>query len=222
MITKYFKNGSRIQRFRPGGASPDPDAIYVDFPDYSVKTDLPSSSGMERMPLGHGIVIAVDEKTGNTRGSEYGRYDKENKGIARRVSVPNLKVANPGSPTNAELDEYAKKLDQTYGHSGGTTRVFYVPGADYGGMVKMMESAESGSKTGERKGHYYIDHDYRISDHNCGTYGATMIKKAMPWWKKALDVTTLGRIFGSGFPQYTYGNASMNTPLVLRWGSYSR
>ena len=56
-----------------------------------------------------------------------------------------------------------------------------------------MESAESGSKAGERKGHYYIDHDYRIADHNCGTYGATTIKKAMPWYRF------------SGFGPYTYG-----------------
>ncbi len=177
---------------------------------------------MSRLPLGHGTVIAVDEETGQTRGSEYGRYDSENKGIARRVSVPNLKVANPGSPTREELDAYAKQLDQSYGHSGGTTQIYYIPGADYGKMVEMMESAENGSKTGERKGHYYIDHNYNITNHNCGTYGATMIKKAMPWYRRALDFTNLGRFFGTGFSIYTYGTPGMNTPIVLRKGEYSK
>lgn len=46
------------------------------------------------------MVIAVDENTGRTRGSEYGRYDKENKGWARRVRVPDLR-------TNEDLDAYA-------------------------------------------------------------------------------------------------------------------
>ena len=89
-------------------------------------------------------------------------------------------------------------------------------------MVNMMESAESGSKTGERKGHFYVDRDYRIADHNCGTYGATMIKKAMPWYKRAFDFTNFGRIFGTGFAPYTYGTSGTVAPIVLHKGSYSQ
>lgn len=85
--------------------------MYVEFPDYQVKTGLPNSSGMSRMPLGHGMVIAVDENTGQTRGSEYGRYDPEEKGIARRVTVPNFKAKEPGNPTNEELNTYAEALN---------------------------------------------------------------------------------------------------------------
>lgn len=47
------------------------DGIYVEFPNYNVAID-----GKEKVkvPLGHALAIAVDEKTGITRGSEYGRY----------------------------------------------------------------------------------------------------------------------------------------------------
>lgn len=51
-----------------------PDGILAIFPAY--KVSVPGSSG--KVGLGHGAVIAVDEDTGATRGSEYGRYDREN------------------------------------------------------------------------------------------------------------------------------------------------
>ena len=61
------------------------------------------------------MVISVNEDTGETRGSEYGRYDPANKGIARRVVVPDFKMKNPGNPTQEELDAYAAALDRKYG-----------------------------------------------------------------------------------------------------------
>lgn len=67
-----------------------PDGVYVEFPNYSVST------GIGHYSLGHAMVIAVDRKTGNTRGSEYGRYDKDNKGMAKRVIVPNFTASTPG------------------------------------------------------------------------------------------------------------------------------
>ena len=94
-----------------GGMQANPDGIYVSFPNYKVSTPV------GHLPLGHGMVIAVNEDTGQTRGSEYGRYDSENKGIARRVVVPNLVMADPGNPTDEELDAYAQKLYNSYGNA---------------------------------------------------------------------------------------------------------
>ena len=124
------------------------------------------------------MVISVDENTGKTRGSEYGRYDSANKGIARRVSVPNFKMQDPGNPTQEELDSYAAALDKVYGHSGGTTHVVYVKGADEEKMNELMQSAE----TNDRRNGYYVNRDYRILDHNCGTYGCDLIRKSLPWY----------------------------------------
>lgn len=149
------------------------DGIYVNFPDYMVDTE----TKLGKQPLGHGMVIAVDEKTGKTRGSEYGRYkgDGDIKGKARRVVVPNLKMTIPGSPTQAELDAYAQALDKAYGHSGGRTEITYVKGADYDKLVDMMKSAESQPDKG-----YYQTKPYSILNHNCGTYTADMLQAATP------------------------------------------
>ena len=150
------------------------DGIYVNFPDYQVDTE----TELGKQPLGHGMVIAVDPTNGRTRGSEYGRYKNSGKfkGVARRVIVPDFKMAIPGSPTQEELDAYAKSLDRSYGHSGGRTQVYYLKDADYNSLVEKMKSAESGNeKTG-----YYQNKPYSILNHNCGTYAADMLKDSMP------------------------------------------
>ena len=159
---KNNTNSSQTSPISRGGA------IYVDFPDYQVET----STVLGKMPLGHGLVIAVDEK-GRTRGSEYGRYDKENKGIARRVRVPDFKFS--GQPTEEEMNAYAEALDKVYGHSFGKTHVTYVNNADYNKMIQLMESAEKNN----RKDSFYTNKDYCLAGHNCGTYGIDIINQAI-------------------------------------------
>lgn len=69
-----------------------------------------------------------------------------------------------------------------------------------------MESAESNN----RENGFYTNHDYRLLDHNCGTYGADMIKRAMPWYKL------------SGFGPYTLGTSSMVAPMWGTTGKYKK
>ena len=194
----------------------NPDAIYVNFPDYIVDTGIADSkvaqaiglsakNGKITAPLGHGAVIAVDEQTGKTRGSEYGRYDAENKGEAHKVKIPDFKMATPGSPTQEELDNYAKKLDKSYGHSGGATEVYYIPDADEDKMIEMMESAEKDKDNG-----FYRNKDYNILTHNCGTYAADMIKKALPGLQTG------------GFQLVTHGTPSYVAPSSKLVGKYKQ
>ena len=207
----FFKEGRSIRKCLQGS-----DGIYAVFDDYEVDSGVKANgitkaiglketgSGNAKASLGHGMAIAVHEDTGKTRGSDYGRYDKDSKGIARRVKVPNFKMATPGKPTQQELDDYARSLDKMYGHSGGRTTVHYVRGANADEMEEMMKSAE----TNNREKGYYVNSDYRILDHNCGTYAADMIKKSMPWYKF------------SGFGLYTWGTPSGAAPYWGGTGKY--
>ena len=192
----HFKNFTAFLKQRLG----PPGGIYVTFPDYKVDTGMGFKA-----PLGHGMVISVNDKTGKTRGSEYGRYDPNNRGIARRVRVPDLIASDPSNPTKEELDNYAKQLDKYYGHSGGTTKVTYIPDADEATLVSLMESAEK-----NRPNSFYQNREYNILDHNCGTYAADMLKKAVPWW------AIVGR-----FGLYTHGTPSMVEPIIGTKGSYT-
>lgn len=120
--------------------------IFVAYPDYSVS--LNGSSGVEtgrRANLGHAMAVAVDS-SGQTRGSEYGRY-KSNEGNAQRVTVPNIKMKGT-HPTDAELEAYGKQLLASYKklhpNAGDEIIVKYVPGeeGDYEKTVKTMSDAE--------------------------------------------------------------------------------
>ena len=197
-----MKTKLKPRKYFIGGAAPD--GLYVEFPNYQVSTPIGG------LPLGHGMVIAVDENTGQTRGSEYGRYDSENKGEARRVIVPNLQMQNPGNPTEEELNAYAARLYNSYskkhGNLGDKVKVHYVKGADENKMIKLMESAE----TNNRENSFYTNRDYNLLDHICGTHGADMIKKAMPWYKL------------SGFGLYTLGTPSMVAPMWGTTGEYKK
>ena len=208
------------------------DGIFVNFPDYQVNTETAAG----KQPLGHGMVIAVDPANGQTRGSEYGRYTNDGniRGKALRVKVPSLKMANPGNPTQEELDTYAKLLDQWYNdpsknpnrHSGGRTQITYVRDADYNKLVDMMKSAE----TQQDKG-YYQTKPYSILNHNCGTYAADMLKAASPalarlkWKATSIDASPSGwSTFGTPgmsapksilMPRAEYDNPNVKNPSLL-------
>lgn len=200
------------------------DGIYVNFPDYQINTETAAG----KQPLGHGMVIAVNPANGQTRGSEYGRYNNDGniKGKAQRVRVPNLRMADPGNPTQEELDAYAKALDQAYGHSGGRTQITYVRDADYNKLVNMMKSAE----TQQDKG-YYQTRPYSILNHNCGTYAADMLKAASPalarlkWKATSVDASLSGwSTFGTPgmsapksilMPRAEYDNPNIKNPSLL-------
>lgn len=68
-----------------------------------------------------------------------------------------------------------------------------------------MKSAE----TNDRKNGFYTNTPYRILDHNCGTYGADIIKKSMPWNKF------------SGFGLYSWGRPAGVAPYWGRTGKFS-
>lgn len=92
-------------------------------------------------------------------------------------------MKDPGNPTEEELHNYGERLLKSYKKrnpkAGNAIKITYIKGANEDKMNKMMESAENG----DRKNGYYINKDYNILSHNCGTYGVDMINKATPWYK---------------------------------------
>lgn len=161
-----------IKKFSSGGAS---DGIYVSYPSQKISI----GNGKYDNVGGHGMVIAVDENTGQTRGSEYGRY-KNKYGNAHQVRVPNFHPADPGNPTEEELNAYAQQLANRTGQKA--VNVTYVKGPDYQEMVDYMKETEQGGG--------YAEDPYNVYSHNCGTYGCEVINQAMPLHRQAT-----GRVF---------------------------
>ena len=152
----------------------NPDGIYVSFPNDKIEIGKIKTPNVG----GHGIVIAVDENTGNTRASTYGRDIKNSgkHGAARRITVPNFYPKEVGNPTKEELDNYAKQLVNRFPQWGDKANVSYVRGADYNKMVDYMQKAEN------NKG--FSKTPYNLYNHNCGVYGVETINQAMPWYRR--------------------------------------
>lgn len=151
------------------------DGIYVSFPQDGINI-----AGIKTKSVGgHGAVIAVDESTGNTRGSSYGRnvQGSGSHGQANRIYVPSFHPQEPGNPTKEELDKYAKKLNKKFPQWGNKVNVTYVKGASYDDMVKYMEESEKANKG-------FSKAPYNLYNHNCGVYGVETINQAMPWYRQ--------------------------------------
>lgn len=96
MAEKYYSispyvycSNNPINQIDPDGR----DGIYIAFPDYKISTPLGKVGN-----LGHAGVLLINNKTGGTKYYEYGRYDAENKGIVRTISVPDVKIGKDGQP----------------------------------------------------------------------------------------------------------------------------
>ncbi|WP_082989220.1 RHS repeat domain-containing protein [Culturomica massiliensis] len=72
------------------------DAIYIAFPKYRAN-GIPFT--------GYAGVLLIDNKTGLTKYYEYGRYDKEGKGLIRTVTISNVVIGKDGKPTIQSLNK---------------------------------------------------------------------------------------------------------------------
>ena len=72
------------------------DAIYIAFPKYRAN-GIPFT--------GYAGVLLIDNKTGLTKYYEYGRYDKEGKGLVRTVTISNVVIGKDGKPTIQSLNK---------------------------------------------------------------------------------------------------------------------
>ena len=89
------------------------DGIYIAFPDYKISTPIGKIGN-----LGHAGVLLIDNKTGVTKYYEYGRYDKEGKGIVRTFAVPDVKMGQDKKPTLESLNKTLSIISEQAGHAG--------------------------------------------------------------------------------------------------------
>ena len=129
-----------VKKYSGGGAQ---GVIEVAFPEYSVSTGF---LGDRR--LGHSAAIAVDENTGRTRTGIYGRYDKDDLGMALREYLPDMKLTKKGVVSNEDLENYAPMVLSTVQKIEGADKVGdevmlrYYPDVSYEDAVTTMQNAE--------------------------------------------------------------------------------
>jgi RHS repeat-associated protein len=147
-------SGNPVRFIDPDGR----DAIYIAFPKYRAN-GIPFT--------GHAGVLLIDNKTGLTKYYEYGRYDKEGKGLVRTVSVSHVVIGKDGKPTTESLNKVMKQLSDKSGH-GGDIEGAYIISDKFKEMNDYAKGKMSENSDPERK-------KYSITSNNCATFAEDVI-----------------------------------------------
>lgn len=114
--------------------------IPIVFPDYRISVETPSAS-IDVLPyfefdnvkiekskqklsnLGHAGILLINGRNGLTKYYEYGRYDSANRGIVRRIRLPDAEV-NQNGVIPKSLIPPLRKISRTTGKGGRIEGVF--------------------------------------------------------------------------------------------------
>ena len=140
------------------------DGIYIAFPDYKISTPIGKIGN-----LGHAGVLLIDNKTGVTKYYEYGRYDKEGKGVVRTFAVPNVKIGQDKKPTLESLNKTLSIISEQAGHAGRIEGA-YIESDKFKEMKNYAESKIAENANSKRK-------EYSLRNNNCGTFAAGVLKQ---------------------------------------------
>jgi len=161
----YINPYSYIYNNPVNGIDPDgKDGILIVFPDYKIQVGKKKLSN-----LGHAGVLLIDNKTGLTKYYEYGRYDKEGKGLVRKVTVSDVEIGPDGKPTDKSLNKVLGQISKKSGH-GGRIEGAYVKSNDFDAMNDFAQKLLSQNSDPDRK-------PYSITSNNCGTFGCDVLNQ---------------------------------------------
>ena len=140
------------------------DGVVIVFPDYKIATPVGKIGG-----LGHAGVLLIDNKTGHTKYYEYGRYDKEGKGIVRSIGVSNVTMDKNGKPTVESLNKVMEQISDKAGH-GTKIEGAYVKSDKFKEMNNYAEEKLKENSDSKREG-------YNLLTNNCGTFATDVVKQ---------------------------------------------
>ena len=99
----------------------DTPPIRVDVPDFlpGIPDDVTIPATRNRLPyLGHAGILFFDGRSGLTKYFEYGRYDRAARGLVRRHSIPDVRLAHDGRPTATSLRATLGRICNVAGQGG--------------------------------------------------------------------------------------------------------
>ena len=133
-------------------------AIPIVFPDYLIAVNTPAvtvkapgffpdwdilpkqftvPATKQKLPyLGHAGILFFNGSTGVTKYYEYGRYDPAALGLVRKLSVPDVTMADDGRPTRKSLAGVLAAVSRKSGQNGKISGAYIE--LDAGAYVKML------------------------------------------------------------------------------------
>lgn len=174
-------------------------AIPIVFPDYTIKVDIKSKTldvpdlplidipfipnkihtpkFTQHLPfLGHAGIAFFEGKSGMTQYYEYGRYDKPEKGLTRKVDVPNVAMV-AGKPTELTLKSLLNKISNSSGQAGQILGAYIeLPSGSYAKMLAYSQKRMAMNPDPKRK-------PYDLTEYSCCHFMQSVAKAggaAMP------------------------------------------
>ena len=147
------------------------EAYIVVFPDYKISTPLGKIGG-----LGHAGSLIINPSSGEAYYVEYGRYDKEAKGITQKINdvhkVGNVDFGEDGLPTEASLSKVFGLVSEKAGH-GGRIEAAEVPLTqdEFNKAKEVHEKKLAENNDPNRE-------EYKLKGHNCGTASCDVVKES--------------------------------------------
>ncbi len=168
---KDLLNPQRLNRYSYGLNNPyryidldGRDAIAIVFKQYKIATPIGRIGG-----IGHAGALLINNKTGVTKYYEYGRYDKEGKGLTRKISVPDVTIdSSTGKPTKESLDKTLSVISQKAGH-GGPLTTSYIDNENFEAMNKYAINRLDQNSNPDRE-------EYSLLGNNCGHFMKQVIE----------------------------------------------
>jgi len=180
------------------------DAILIVFPDYKISTPVGKVGG-----LGHAGVLLIDNKTGVTKYYEYGRYDKENKGLTRKVTISNVEIGKDGKPTTESLNKVLGQISDKSGQSGRIDGA-YIVSDEFDAMNDYAKGKLEENKDPDRK-------EYSLSSNNCGTFAADCVNQDesvdAPWLVNPTPTNIVEEYQEEGNAKVTYDPKNKTTTI---------
>jgi len=153
-----------------------PDLLpFVDvFPDH---IRIPSSKH-KLSELGHAGVLFIDGRMGTTKYYEYGRYDKAQLGLTRRVPIPDVRIGSDKKPTRPSLIQVLARISRKAGQNGRIEGA-YIEVADgkYAAMLKYAKKRVGQNRNAKRK-------PYSLTGNSCMHFSKELAEAGgakMPW-----------------------------------------
>lgn len=139
--------------------------VTIDMPDFlpGVPNEIKIPKTKNRVPyLGHAGILFFQGTKGTTKYFEYGRYDAAAKGLVRKQSIPDVRIAvTTGRPTAASLSAVLAKISRVSGQNGAIVGAYIElePGA-FGKMLSYATIQMGQNSNPARK-------PYELLTHSC-------------------------------------------------------
>jgi hypothetical protein len=168
--------------------------IPIVFPDYKITVDTPSldvdllpwtnfdnfsipASSQKLSNLGHAGILMVNGKSGLTKYYEYGRYDyPEEKGVVRRVPVPDAKCGSAGIEPKS-LIPALRKVSKVAGKNSRIEGVYLEVSDSFEKLNRRIVAQKSQNSNPNRR-------EYDLTSNSCIHFVKRLVEaagKETPW-----------------------------------------